>query len=171
MLKNTPAALATLQHNDATRFLVDLGVFTQEEIDSRYYIYAEKYIKTIDIEAATLAELARTIVSPACEAQIVDIGQASAAMAAAKVVSEALVHRVGTLARLIDQIDAGCRQIAELRHKAHDQGDIGQSMRVVADELVPVCETLRRAIDSAEELVADSRWPLAKYREMLFLGV
>jgi len=171
ILKNTPAALATLQRNDATRFLVDLGVFTQEEIDSRYYIYAEKYIKTIDIEAAALAELARTIVSPACEAQLVDIGDASAALAAANVASEALVRRVGQLARTIDQLDAGCRQIAELRHKAHEQSDIGRGMNVIADELVPVCEALRRAVDGAEELVADSRWPLAKYREMLFLGV
>ena len=31
-------------------------------------------------------------------------------------------------------------------------------------------ERLRRSCDDAEALVADDRWPLPKYRELLFLG-
>jgi glutamine synthetase len=38
-----------------------------------------------------------------------------------------------------------------------------------AKEVLPIFETLRTAADGLELIVEDSSWPLAKYRELLFL--
>ena len=39
-----------------------------------------------------------------------------------------------------------------------------------ADVLIPQMEAIREVADSLEEQVEDALWPLAKYREMLFLS-
>ena len=35
--------------------------------------------------------------------------------------------------------------------------------------ILPTLAELRKAVDSLELIVSDSRWPLPKYREMLFI--
>ncbi len=170
-LPNTPAALAVLQRPAATRFLVDFGVFTDEEVAARYHVYAEKYIKTLDIEACTLAEIATTQVIPAIEAQLANTGNAHAALQGGGVTSAVLRGRLTALSSLLDQVSASAGQVEALRGKVHHQPDLAAGMQLIIDQLVPAAEGLRAAIDAAEALVADAHWPLAKYREMLFLGV
>jgi glutamine synthetase len=48
-------------------------------------------------------------------------------------------------------------------------GDLLQHARYQRDEVVPAMAAVRTVADELENLVDDARWPLPKYREMLFM--
>ena len=41
--------------------------------------------------------------------------------------------------------------------------------KIYAEEIVPLMENVRLAVDRLEYLVEDKSWPLPKYRELMFL--
>ena len=65
-LKNTVDAIKVLKNKELTASLVDLGVFTNLEINSRYEILLDSYSKTIQVEAATALHMAKSQIFPAC---------------------------------------------------------------------------------------------------------
>ncbi|MFN9068828.1 MAG: glutamine synthetase type III, partial [Bdellovibrionales bacterium] len=73
ILNTSAEALSVLHDKKATQFLVDMHVLSGEEIQSRYHINVERYIKTLDIEFDTLTELTQTFVIPSLEKQLVQL--------------------------------------------------------------------------------------------------
>ena len=64
-LRRTPEALAQLVTKQSRKLLTSLGIFTEEELDSRYHVRLERYIKDMLIELHTLREMVDTLVLPA----------------------------------------------------------------------------------------------------------
>jgi glutamine synthetase len=46
---------------------------------------------------------------------------------------------------------------------------IDDRAQMYAKNVLPIFEKIREAADGLEQIVDDSTWPLAKYRELLFL--
>src|SRR4029079_13742542 len=63
-LRRTPEALKQLVAKPSRQLLTKLGIFSDEEIDSRYHVRLERYIKDILIEMHTLKEMIDTLVIP-----------------------------------------------------------------------------------------------------------
>jgi glutamine synthetase len=171
VLRNTPAALARLLQKEPTQFLVEQRVFTPDEIASRYDVYAEKYIKTIEIEAVTLGEMASTQVLPLVDGEIGGLAGARSVLESLHLSSPRLQDRVRRLSQLGDELHDAVGRMMKARERVHGQDTLAASMGVVASELLPMMQAVRQAIDALEGVVDDAHWPFAKYREMLFLGV
>ena len=58
--------------------LTSLGVFTMDELYSRRDIMLENYCKSVEIEACTMSDMARTLIIPAMEAYAADMAGAAA---------------------------------------------------------------------------------------------
>jgi glutamine synthetase len=169
-LRDSAAALAVLHDRKATEFLVRHGVFTEEEVESRAEIVAERYLKQLDIEARTLADVVRTFVLPAVEQQVTRTASAARSIAESGGPDSALRQRLTALARAADALVSGTDDLQTLvDHIATLRGSA--AMQAVSQKLVPAMASLRHDADAVEALVADSLWPLPRYREMLFLGV
>ena len=160
-LRNTPAALAVLEKAESTRFLTDLGVLSADEVHSRFEIHAERYLKKLDIEAATLIDMARRLVVPALESQIGQTGGAIALMQAANVRRERAATRFARLADVFDRVLLGIDDLEKARESAHE-------LSKVTDILVPAMASLRSACDEAETIVGAATWPMPTYRDLLF---
>jgi glutamine synthetase len=169
VLRNTPAALPVLKDAEATAFLVAHGVLSEDELQARFVIGAERYLKAVDIEAATLADIATTRVLPAVEAQLATSGQA--AKVADKAGLDEMPHLRGRLARLASLADALAGAADALEHareglfEGHD-ADRGLAHATAA--VLPALAELRSRCDEAEGLVTTSLWPMPTYWEMLF---
>ncbi len=97
-LKNTPESVRAWIAKDTVDMFVKYGVLTAEEIDSRYNVRLERYVKGIDIEAKTLLMMIRTMVIPDVSEYQGDIGSSfNNLFAAAEVigVSEAALKSQG----------------------------------------------------------------------------
>ncbi|MDB5102265.1 MAG: glutamine synthetase type [Cyanobacteria bacterium RYN_339] len=169
VLQHTPAALSALRDTAGTQFLLAHGVFDQEELDARHEILAERYLKALDIEAGTLADIALTRVLPALEAQASNSGDALLAFkqsgAPSTARQEARLHAVADLAELLQVAAEALEASREELFAGHD---VAKGMQHAVDVLVPALAALRTHCDAAEAVVADALWPMPKYRAMLF---
>jgi glutamine synthetase len=64
-LRRAPEALAQMETKQSKKLLTALGIFTDEELESRYHVRLERYIKDMLIEMHTLREMVDTQVLPA----------------------------------------------------------------------------------------------------------
>ena len=63
--RRTPEALAQMVTKPSRELFMKLGILSKEELDSRYHVRLERYVKDMLIEMHTLAEMANTMVLPA----------------------------------------------------------------------------------------------------------
>lgn len=166
ILNTTPDALEVLKDKKLTQFLVDTKVLTREEIESRYHIAVERYVKTLDIEHTTLLELASTYVIPTLEVQMHKLGQAHDAITspALKKLHKA---RIAEFESVFTAVLSSYESFLAKVEKSRKSSDEHKRMWDIVEDLQPASFKLRDAIDQSELLVADELWPLPKYREML----
>ncbi len=168
-LRKTPEALEQLVSKSATEMLPRLGIFTAAELQSRYHVRLERYIKNLLIEVDTLRSMVDTQIQSACfEYHGVLMTQVAQAKALGMWAPQLrLAERMGGLLEALQQR----RDALEAAMKKFDDTS-GESEKAVL-LAGPVSEAMlevRGVCDELESIMDDSRWPLPKYREMLFLA-
>ena len=148
---------------------MNLGILTTQEIDSRYLVRLERYIKDMLIEMHTLAELADTMVLPAAYSYLGTLAGAAAAAKSAgiKVAPQvAAANEAGKFVTTLQKSAAALRAaIAKGERLHHDPAKQAQYLTSGgADAMAEV----REGIDTLELRMGDAYWPLPRYREMLF---
>ena len=168
-LRRTPEALAQLLTKESRAVLTKLGILSKPELESRFHVRLERYVKDMLIEIHTLEELIDTMVLPAAFAYLAILTESAANAKAAGI-------------KVIPQIDAANQigtLIAELRTRRAALGKVTAKAEGMHDDLEAQAELLtsdgadrmadvRASSDALELKVSDDLWPLPKYREMLF---
>ena len=167
ILNTTPEALKVFNNKKATQFLVDTKVLSQEEIASRFHINVERYVKTLDIEFMTLAELVKGFVIPSVEKQLIQVSNANSSIKAATL-KKTHKSRQDELEKTFSDILKNLESFEKVMSKSMALHDEIARMDLIVSQVVPAAEKLRTACDLAETLVSDEFWTLPKYREMLF---
>ena len=150
--------------------LINLGVFTEEELRSRCDIMLENYCKSVVIEANTMADMARTQIVPAIEAYASDIAKTASAK---KAVAPELAcgyeaGLVRKLSQLIDEIDEKSGKLEDAVLALDGVDGIIEESAMIRDTVLPVMSELRLPCDKAEVLTAKSYWPFPTYADLLF---
>ncbi len=167
-LKKTPEALHELVTPKAIKLLTTLGVFSEAEIQSRYHVRLENYVKRVLIEAECLQTLIETSVLPASYEylSVLTSGVASAKAAGIAVPQEESAARI---AKLCAEANASLKRLVSSLDAIKGLESEEEKARKIASTLAPLLEETRSACDQLECLVADQYWPLPKYREMLLV--
>ena len=168
-LRRSPEALEQLITKQSRKLLTSLGIFTDEELDSRYHVRLERYSKDMLIELHTLKEIVDTLVIPTALGYT---GSLAASAAQAKtagitaVPQAAIANKVGKVIEdLIERRDTMVNAIVKAEGMHDDPGAQAKHLtRKGADAMADV----REKCDALELMINDSEWPLPKYREMLF---
>ncbi len=168
-LRRTPEGLLQLKTPEAKALFKSTGILTETELESRYHIRLERYIKDILIELHTLQEIVDTQVLPAAYAYVGQIAGAAGQGAAAGINVQPLVDAANATSKLIATLQKKRAELAKATAKAealHDDAD-AQAKYLTSTG----CDTMgevRDACDALELNVGDEFWPLPRYREMLF---
>src|SRR5687767_267608 len=64
-LRRTPESLAQLESKSSRELFTKLGILSRQELESRYHVRMERYVKDMLIEAHTLVQMIDTMVLPA----------------------------------------------------------------------------------------------------------
>jgi glutamine synthetase len=153
--RKTPDALDELKAEANISVFVRHGVLSAAEVNSRFNIHAEQYVKAAEIESDLLAHMVDGSVLPAAYDELHRLMGLP--------VTE---RRVKAVTALCEKIQAGRDALDAAWERVHHSADHAHA---VVDEVLPVMETLRAAVDELEGQVGDDLWTLPKYREMLFL--
>jgi glutamine synthetase len=168
-LRRTPEALEQLNTRQAKTLFTKLGIFSKEELESRYHVRMERYVKDILIEMHTLKEMIDTLVLPAAFSYSGTLASSAAHAVAAgiKVVPQvAAANEVGSLIEsLREQRDALVAAI-EKAEGLHD--DLGKQAKFLTSTGAESMLAVREVSDKLELTISDELWPLPKYREILF---
>jgi len=168
-LKNLPTSADALPYlrDDAIRELfARTGVFTPVELESRFEVYAEQYILSIEVEAKLVIEMAKTLIYPSASQYLAELSVTHTSMADLGIEMNNAV--VSTIAQ---ETNAMLTTVAELQAavEKHDFDSIEAHMKFCANEIRSLMDKVRSHVDMLEGEVADDLWPLPKYREMLFI--
>jgi glutamine synthetase len=168
-LRRTPEALAELQAPAVQSLFRSLGILSDAELESRFHVRVERYVKDMLIELHTLAQLVDTYLLPAGYgyANALARGAAHAKQAGITQVPQvAAAERVGAVLTRLDE--ARTTLLAVIEKAEHAHGDPADCARLLTSEGADAMAAVRAASDALELLVPDDQWPLPKYREMLF---
>ena len=135
------------------------GVMTKRELASRHEIFLEEYSKKVRIEGACARDIASELVFPAVKAEYLETMDAFGKAEKAGVSSGTTALRENAV-ELGSGLDALRTGIVELERVLGGNDDAA---------ILSAMQSLRTTVDSLERRVSASRWPLPKYRDMLFL--
>jgi glutamine synthetase len=168
-LRRTPEALAQLLTKDARAVLTKLGILSKPEIESRFHIRLERYVKDMLIEIHTLEEIVDTMILPASFSYLASLTRSAADAKAAGVKPVPQLDAANAISELIQQLQIRRAALGKVSAKAegmHEELEAQAKLLTAdgADRMAAVRETS----DALELVVSDDLWPLPKYREMLF---
>ena len=167
-LKSTPEALPHYLDKKNVKLFTSHGVYTEAEINARYEIAQEHYIKIVNIEALTALDMTNKYYLPA-------ISKYSAKLA--KVVNEKAslqidaVYEKDMLKKLSDGLNKAYAIKNELETALAKKDDIKKTSDesiYLKENVLTKMEALRDVIDSLEEITSEEAWPFPSYGKLLF---
>ncbi len=169
-LRTTPDAWSRFLDPKNVALFTTHKVLSETEMHSRYEINMENYCKVLNIEATTMADMARKDILPA----VSSYGAALAENALSKKsvsgkadcsYEEELTEEISALTgRLYQEVKA--LETAEAEAKAIS--DVGAQAMDYKDKVLPAMADLRKTADTLETITAAEYWPYPSYGDILF---
>ncbi len=155
-------------------------VMNRKELEARNEVKWEMYVKTVQIEARVLGDMAMNHIIPVAthyQSQLIknvqgikDIFSASASsVEKANRLSARNIKLIEEIAERTEKIEQLVDELTEARRVANRIGDIHQRAIAYHDTVCPKMEAIRNEADHLEMIVEDGLWTLPKYRELLFI--
>ena len=169
-LKTTPDALPYSILDKNVELLERQHVLSRDETLSRYEIMMDEYVKTLNIEAQTMSDMAKKEILPAVSAFTGGLSETILAKTSVSdqipVTYEAATLETASvlLAEAYQALEALDAAIAEM----HAMEGFEEKAFYVRDALIPAMDALRAPCDKLETIVSDTVWPFPTYGKLLF---
>ena len=166
-LRTTPEALKTMTEAGTYDFLVKLGIFQKEEVETRYNILLERYIKIREIELETMIDMIHQFVIPSGLEYKNVLAKVIKNQKEIGVSSQFEMDAYKKVTTKIDEIHA----LSQNLHKElmGEHSDHQKFAEKIALELMNVSTTMATICNELEELIPNQFYTLPKYYDMLFL--
>jgi len=165
-LKSTIEALPAYTLPSTIAAFEKYGILTERELESRKEIAYEHYVKSVNVEANTVIEMAQTIIYPAAMRYQGELADTVAKLKAAGLEADTTVlEKVTELAKALL---AGVSKVESALYHGENGSAEGHAKHF-KEAVLPAMLEVRIAADALEGLVADDLWPLPTYQEMLFI--
>jgi glutamine synthetase len=166
-LIDSVAAFPVLKSKKTVDLFKKYGVLSKAEVDSRFHITVEKWVKQLTIEGEMMATIARTMILPAAIRHQTLLANAVCATEGAGVDCADTVASLENFAELVANARIALLGLeGELEHESNDSLKHAEQIKA---KLIPAMVALREACDALELYTAADLWPLPTYRELLFL--
>ncbi|MHC5353806.1 glutamine synthetase III family protein [Myroides sp. LJL115] len=174
--KATPEALKVRIAPASLDVFEKMGVMSKIEMESRYEIELEEYIKKIQIEARVLGDMARNHVIPtAIKYQNTVIENVKGLKEIFQGddfndIAEEQVQIIKKISEHISQINNKVTEMINQRKKSNLISNKYDQAYSYCYEVKPYFDVIRYHSDKLELLVDNEIWTLTKYRELLFIN-
>ncbi len=172
---SVPESLSAYLRPENKALLAKLGVLNELELSGRVEVEYEKFIMKLQIEARVLGDIAINHIVPVAvdyqtmllknvkNLKAVFLKEEFDELAAARI---DLIREIGLH---ISAIKAKRKEMIEARKKVNVIEDVIEKAYAYEIEVKPFLDDIRYHIDHLELIVDDEKWPLPKYRELLFV--
>ncbi len=167
-LKSTVDAIPALLYEENIKAYSSMNVLSKVELESRYEILLEDYIKKINIETLTMLEMAKQEILPACIEYVTSL---SNGIIAKEKIGLSIPHEkasVVSMSELTEKLIIDINDLEIAKNKISSNGDILDTAKYYQDVIIPRMKTLRTTADSLETVVAKDYWPFPTYEDLLY---
>ena len=169
-LKSTPDALPQWIADKNIELFTKYGIFTKEEIESRYEIWLEAYSKIVNIESNTMVEMVQKDFLPSVFEYIDKL--AATAISKKSVITDISTDEEGKLIKelsdLAGDITKGLETLKADTATALAIEDPLANAKAYQSIVLSDMESLRKSVDTAETLIPDALLPYPTYDKLLF---
>ena len=171
-LVSTPDALPHFIDEKNEKLLTSHHIFTDAELHSRYEIKLDNYVKTLHIEAGTLAEIIQKDLLPSITTYMEKIAQ-TAALKKSVVPDISVSAEASLLTQLTELSETMTKDLETLKKDTamaeYETGkDLLKSAKLYQSVVLSDMEKVRASADAAEVLIPDSILPYPTYGKLLF---
>ena len=173
-IKLTPESLLAYLDKSSVDLFENLKVFSSVELHARCQVDMQSYISEIQIESRTLGDMSLNHIIPtAIKYQNILIKNVKGIkeIFGGKFKSHANDQLIilEEISDHIKKIINGVDQMVLARKNANKIEDVNKKAMAYAKTVIPYLNVIRDHCDKLELTIDDSIWPLAKYRELLFI--
>jgi glutamine synthetase len=165
-LPTTADALPVLKEKYIEDLFEKTGVLSPVELESRYEVYAEQYILSIEVEAKLVIDMAKTMIYPAAIKHLANVSQTVAGLEGMGIKLDQ--DNVKKVAELTNSMMSKVSKLISVMTQS-DFGSTEEHMKYCATTILPLMNDIREDVDALEAEVANDLWPLPTYQEMLFI--
>ena len=171
---NVPEAYEVYHEKSTIDLFSKLGVLAPNEVEARFEVLNETYVKRLQIEARVIGDICLNHVLPAAiryqNILIENVkGVKSVFGEDYSVLCASEVATMRKISSFINRMSADVEALVEARKKANKIEDIAERAKVYSHEVKDLMDKVRYSADHLEMLIDDEMWPLPKYRELLFM--
>ncbi len=170
---NVPDAYEVYHEEQTIDLFERLGVLAPNEVEARFEILNETYVKKLQIEARIIGDMCLNHVIPAA------VRYQNLLIENVKGLKEIFgddsfrycsseIETLKKISAYINDVSADVEALVEARKKANRIADISERAKVYSRDVKDMMDKVRVSADNLEMLIDDEMWPLPKYRELLF---
>jgi glutamine synthetase len=173
--KSCPVIFEHYLDENSVKMFESTKVMNRKELEARNEVKWEMYVKTVQIEARVLGDLAMNHIIPVSthyQSQLIKNVQGMKDVFAAdkaERLSSRNMKLIEEIAERTEQIEQLVEALTNARRVANRIADIHQRAIAYHDTVCPHMEAIRNQADHLEMIVEDGLWTLPKYRELLFI--
>jgi glutamine synthetase len=173
--KSCPVIFEHYLDESSVKMFESTKVMNRKELEARNEVKWEMYVKTVQIEARVLGDLAMNHIIPVSthyQSQLIKNVQGMKDVFPddkAQRLSQRNMKLIEEIAERTEKIEQLVDDLTEARRVANRIENIHQRAIVYHDTVCPHMESIRKEIDKLEMIVEDGLWTLPKYRELLFI--
>lgn len=171
--KTTPEALRENLSDQAIALFEEMGVLSRVELEARYEIALEEYVKTVQIESRIIGDIARNHVVPTAVRYLNTLienvkGLKEIFSSNYEAIASEQIELIKRISEHIRVIHSKVNAMIEMRKHANALSSFEQRAEVYCHQVLPFFEEIRYHADKLELMVDDELWTLTKYRELFF---
>ena len=170
---NVPESYEVYHEAKTVELFSKLGVMAPNEVEARFEILNETYVKKLQIEARILGDMCLNHVIPAAvkyqNILIENIrGMKEIFGDEYATLCQSEIDTLRKISLYINSISSDVNALVEARKKANKVEDIAKRAKMYSYDVKDMMDKVRVSADNLEMLIDDEVWPLPKYRELLF---
>ena len=166
--KTSPDALRVMKDTKANEFLVNQGIYTASEIETRFNVRVERYCKCREIEFITLISMIHKDILPASIKYKNEIASSIVNQKAAGVEAKADLGILKLINKHVEDLVENTEKLSKMLEENEGKDDIDYA-DTIAHKMFPLSEKIGLIVSELEENVSEEIWPLPTYFDLLFV--
>ena len=178
--KSCPVIFEHYLDDASVQMFESTKVMNRKELGARNEVKWEMYVKTVQIEARVLGDMAMNHIIPVAthyQSKLIKNVQGVKDIFSSMLFNTEKANRLSArniklieeIAERTDRIEQMVEELTDARRVANRIKDIHQRAIAYHDTVCPKMEGIRNEADHLEMIVEDGLWTLPKYRELLFI--
>ncbi len=172
-IKSVPEAFKSFITPESIKVFEKVGVLTEREIEARYEILNEIYIKKMQIEARVMGDITINHVIPTAysfQSTLINnvLGIKTLFPNEYEQIGESHIRLIKKISGYVNSLHGLVHNMVEERKIANVIEHCPDKAEAYDKKVLPYLEKIRVITDKLEMVIDDEQWPLPKYREMLF---